>query len=65
MIVLFGVLYDRYENSVFNKCCSFVHSRDEAKDLTHDVFFTCFRKTGLTGNRDFQLVVFRNLKLWN
>jgi RNA polymerase sigma-70 factor (ECF subfamily) len=23
---------------VFNKCCSFVHSRDEAKDLTHDVF---------------------------
>jgi RNA polymerase sigma-70 factor (ECF subfamily) len=42
-VVLFGVLYDRYENSVFNKCCSFVHSRDEAKDLT--CFFTCFRKT--------------------
>jgi RNA polymerase sigma-70 factor (ECF subfamily) len=42
-VVLFGVLYDRYENSVFNKCCSFVHSRDEAKDLTHDVFL-CFVK---------------------
>jgi hypothetical protein len=24
--VLFGVLYDRYENAVFNKCYGFVHS---------------------------------------
>jgi RNA polymerase sigma-70 factor (ECF subfamily) len=35
--VLFGVLYDRYENAVFNKCYGFVHSRDGA-DLTHDIF---------------------------
>ncbi len=43
-IVLFGVLYDRYENLVFSKCYSFVHSRDEAKDLTQDVFLHVFVK---------------------
>jgi RNA polymerase sigma factor (sigma-70 family) len=42
--VLFGVLYERYENAVFNKCYGFVHSRDEAKDLTHDIFLHIFVK---------------------
>jgi RNA polymerase sigma-70 factor (ECF subfamily) len=37
---MFGVLYDRYEHLVYNKCYSF-NSIDEAKDLTQDVFFTC------------------------
>ena len=41
---LFGMLYDRYENAVFNKCFSFVHSVDEAKDLTQDVFLHVFIK---------------------
>lgn len=42
--VLFGVLYDRYEHWVFNRCYSYLHSRDEAKDLTHDVFLHVFVK---------------------
>lgn len=43
-IVLFGVLYDKYEPLVFSKCFSFVRSKDEAKDLTHDVFLHVFVK---------------------
>lgn len=42
--VLFGVLYDRYEHLVYNKCYGFVRSTDEAKDLTQDVFLHVFIK---------------------
>jgi RNA polymerase sigma factor (sigma-70 family) len=42
--VLFGVLYDRYEHVVYNKCYGFVFSVDEAKDLTQDVFLHVFVK---------------------
>lgn len=42
--VLFGVLYDRYEHLVYNKCYGFVRSVDEAKDLTQDVFLHVFVK---------------------
>ncbi|SDZ94497.1 RNA polymerase sigma-70 factor, ECF subfamily [Flavobacterium gillisiae] len=42
--VLFGVLYDRYEHLVYNKCYGFVRSIDEAKDLTQDVFLHVFIK---------------------
>ncbi|WP_418262103.1 RNA polymerase sigma factor [Flavobacterium faecale] len=42
--VVFGYLYDRYEHLVFNKCYGFVHSIDEAKDLTQDVFLHVFIK---------------------
>ncbi|WP_016989982.1 RNA polymerase sigma factor [Flavobacterium sp. ACAM 123] len=43
-LVLFEVLYDRYKQAVFSKCYSFVHSKDEAKDLTQDVFLHVFIK---------------------
>jgi RNA polymerase sigma-70 factor (ECF subfamily) len=43
---MFGVLYDRYEHLVYNKCYSFVNSIDEAKDLTQDVFLHVFIKIG-------------------
>lgn len=42
--ILFGVLYDRYEYLVYNKCFGFVRSVDEAKDLTQDVFLHVFVK---------------------
>tara|TARA_R110000850_G_scaffold41434_1_gene106203 strand:- start:106549 stop:107112 length:564 start_codon:yes stop_codon:yes gene_type:complete len=41
---MFGVLYDRYEHLVYNKCYGFVGSVDEAKDLTQDVFLHVFIK---------------------
>jgi RNA polymerase sigma factor (sigma-70 family) len=51
---MFGVLYDRYEHLVFNKCYSFVNSVDEAKDLTQDVFLHVFIKIGsFKGNSKF------------
>jgi RNA polymerase sigma-70 factor (ECF subfamily) len=59
---MFGVLYDRYEHLVYNKCYSFVNSIDEAKDLTQDVFFTCIYQIGsFKGTLNFQLVVFCHL----
>lgn len=40
----FGILYDRYEKMVYNKCYQFVSNREEAKDLAHDVFLQVFVK---------------------
>ena len=41
---LFAELYDRFSNVVFNKCYGFSKSREEAEDLTHDVFVRLFVK---------------------
>ena len=35
---LFAVLYDRHVTMVYNKCYGFASSKEEAQDLTHDVF---------------------------
>lgn len=42
--LLFGVLYDRFANLVYNKCYGFAKDADEAKDLTQDVFLKLFVK---------------------
>jgi len=41
---LFAVLYDRYASLVYNKCYGFANSKEEAEDLTHDVFIRLFIK---------------------
>lgn len=41
---LFAVLYDRYASVVYNKCYGFSSSKEEAQDLTHDVFIRLFVK---------------------
>lgn len=41
---LFGVLYDRYSPIVYNKCLGFIGSKEEAQDLTHDIFVKLFVK---------------------
>lgn len=41
---LFGVLYDRHVALVYNKCLSFLGSKEEAQDLTHDIFVKLFVK---------------------
>ena len=40
----FAVLYDRYSQVVYNKCLSFAKSKEEAEDLTHDIFVLLFAK---------------------
>ncbi|NNE78560.1 MAG: RNA polymerase sigma factor [Pricia sp.] len=44
--LLFGYIYDRYANKIFNKCFGFAKSIDEAEDLTQDVFLMIFVKLG-------------------
>ncbi|MBE7648200.1 sigma-70 family RNA polymerase sigma factor [Tenacibaculum finnmarkense genomovar finnmarkense] len=41
---LFAVLYDRYAGLVYNKCYGFSKNKEEAQDLTHDVFIRLFVK---------------------
>lgn len=41
---LFAVLYDRYASVVYNKCYGFSKNKEEAQDLTHDVFVKLFVK---------------------
>lgn len=41
---LFSQLYDRYVGVVYNKCLSFSKSKEEAQDLTHDIFLKLFIK---------------------
>ncbi len=51
---LFAVLYDRYAVLVYNKCLSFVKSKVEAEDLTHDIFIKLFIKLrSFKGNSKF------------
>lgn len=42
--IAYGILYDRYEKKVYNKCYGFAKSHDEALDLTQDVFLKLFTK---------------------
>lgn len=40
----FSIIYDRYSQIVYGKCLSFVRNREEAQDLTHDIFVKLFVK---------------------
>lgn len=41
---LFAILYDRFSKVVYNKCYGFSKNKEEAEDLTHDVFIQLFVK---------------------
>ena len=41
---LFAILYDRFSGVVYNKCYGFSKNKEEAQDLTHDVFIRLFIK---------------------
>ena len=41
---LFAKLYDRFSKIVYNKCYGFAKNKEEAEDLTHDVFIRLFIK---------------------
>lgn len=41
---LFAILYERFFKVVYHKCYGFAKSKEEAEDLTHDVFIRLFIK---------------------
>lgn len=43
---LFGVLYDRFASKVYSKCLGITRNKDEAHDLTHDIFLKTFLNMG-------------------
>ena len=42
--ILFATLYNKYESKVYNKCLAFVKNKNEAKELTQEVFLELFIK---------------------
>jgi len=42
--VLFAELYDRYAHIIYNKSLSFVKTKVEAEDITHDIFLKLYLK---------------------
>ena len=42
--LVFGVLYDRYSQIIYNKCLGFTKDNDDAKDLTQEIFIKLFFK---------------------
>lgn len=42
--VYYGMLYDRYANHVYNRCLRFIPQKEEAQDLTHDLFIKMYYK---------------------
>ncbi len=41
---MFAGLYDRYADLVYRKCLSFAKSREEAQDMSHDIFVLLFAR---------------------
>lgn len=39
---IYGVLYDRYSQKVYQRCLKFVYQKEEAQDLTHDLFIKVY-----------------------
>lgn len=40
--VYYGILYDRYADKIYNRCLRFIPVREEAQDLTHDLFIKLY-----------------------
>lgn len=40
--VYYGILYDRYSDKIYNRCLRFIPVREEAQDLTHDLFIKLY-----------------------
>ena len=38
----YGILYDRYANRIYNRCLRFIPVKEEAQDLTHDLFIKLY-----------------------
>lgn len=38
----YGILYDRYAQKVYQRCLKFIDQKEEAQDLTHDLFIKIY-----------------------
>lgn len=56
----FGTLVDRYSQMVFSTCMGFVHNREDAEDLTQEVFIRAFQSLGgFKGQSSFPTWIYR------
>jgi RNA polymerase sigma-70 factor (ECF subfamily) len=56
----FSILVDRYQKMVFRVCIGFVHNKDDADDLTQEVFLRAFQSLSqFRGNSTFSTWLYR------
>ncbi len=56
----FGVLVERYSPMVFRTCMGYVHNREDAEDLTQEVFIRAYQSLGgFRGNSSFSTWIYR------
>lgn len=56
---LFSILYDRYADRIYAKCMGFFKLKEEAQDMTHDIFIKLFVKLKtFKGNSKFSTWVY-------
>lgn len=49
----FAIIYDRYIKFVYNKCFDFFKNKQQAEDITHDIFIKIHQKIGSYSNQNF------------
>ena len=56
----FRILVERYQSMVFRTCMGFLHNKDDADDLTQDVFIQVYKSlSGFKGEAAFSTWIYR------
>ena len=56
----FAILADRYQSIVFRTCLAFLHNKDDADDLTQEVFIKAYQSlSGFKGGSSFSTWIYR------
>ncbi len=57
---MYRLLVERYQPMIFRTCIGFVHSKEDADDLTQEVFIQAFQSlSGFKGNSGFSTWIYR------
>jgi RNA polymerase sigma-70 factor (ECF subfamily) len=56
----FRVLVERYQSMIFRTCMGFLHNKDDADDLTQDIFIKSYQSLpGFKGEAAFSTWIYR------
>ncbi len=57
---MYRILVDRYQSVIFRTCIGFVHNKEDADDLTQEVFIQAYQSlSGFKGNATFSTWIYR------
>jgi RNA polymerase sigma-70 factor (ECF subfamily) len=56
----FGILVERYQSTIFRTCMGFFHNKEDADDLTQDIFIQAYQSlSGFKGEAAFSTWIYR------